>query len=81
MQIDYAKEPQPPPSFSTAKNRRQKVRACGMDPNYWYAVEFDDAIKPGEVKAVKFWKRSIAPCKRVLVVSRVRPAWWRRAAF
>jgi len=25
-----------PPSFEDAKNRRQRVRAAGMDPNHWY---------------------------------------------
>ena len=31
-----------------------------MNPNYWYAVEYDSAIKPGEMKEVVFWKRSVA---------------------
>ena len=39
---------------------RQKVRATGLDPNYWYAVEFADRIQPGQVLEVVFWKRSIA---------------------
>ncbi|MBC6423044.1 MAG: aromatic ring-hydroxylating dioxygenase subunit alpha [Hormoscilla sp. SP12CHS1] len=49
-----------PPSFSEAKNRRQKVRAAGMNPDYWYPVEYDRALKPGQVIEVKFWKTSIA---------------------
>jgi hypothetical protein len=49
-----------PPSFEEAKNTRQKARAAGMNPNYWYAVEFADQIKPGKVTEVVFWKRSIA---------------------
>lgn len=49
-----------PPSFEEAQNRRQKARAAGMHPDYWYAVEWDKAIKPGEVKEVVFWKQSIA---------------------
>lgn len=49
-----------PPSFTEAKNRRQKVRAAGMNPDYWYAVEYDHAIKPGQVVEVKFWNISIA---------------------
>ncbi len=49
-----------PPSFAEARNRRQKVRAAGMNPDYWYAVEYDRAIKPGQVKEVKFWGRSFA---------------------
>lgn len=56
----YVKTPQPPPSFEEAKNTRQKVRAAGMDPNYWYPAEWDHALKPGEVQEVVFWKRSIA---------------------
>ena len=49
-----------PPSFTEARNRRQKVRAAGMNPDYWYAVEYDRAIKPGQVMEVIFWKISIA---------------------
>jgi hypothetical protein len=44
-----------PPSFEEAKNRRQKVRAASLDPNYWYAVEHDHALKPGQVQSVRFW--------------------------
>jgi phenylpropionate dioxygenase-like ring-hydroxylating dioxygenase large terminal subunit len=43
------------PTFEEAKNRRQKVRAAGLDPNYWYAVEHDSGVKPGQVVEVKFW--------------------------
>jgi nitrite reductase/ring-hydroxylating ferredoxin subunit len=49
-----------PPSFDNADNLRQKARAAGLHPDYWYAVEYDAAIKPGEVKEVHFWNRSIA---------------------
>ena len=49
-----------PPDFETARNRRQKVRAAGLDPNYWYAVEHDSALKPGKVVGVKFWGKSVA---------------------
>jgi phenylpropionate dioxygenase-like ring-hydroxylating dioxygenase large terminal subunit len=44
-----------PPSFEEAKNRRNKVRAAGLDPNYWYPVEHDGVLKPGQVQQVKFW--------------------------
>ncbi len=44
-----------PPRFEEATNRRQKVRAAGLDPNYWYAVEHADALKPGQVTEVRFW--------------------------
>lgn len=49
-----------PPTFAEAKNRRQKVRSAGMNPDYWYAVEYDRAIKPGQVIEVQFWNTSIA---------------------
>jgi len=52
--------PTSPPNFEEARNRRQKARAAGMDPNYWYAVEYDRALRPGKVIEVEFWKRSIA---------------------
>jgi phenylpropionate dioxygenase-like ring-hydroxylating dioxygenase large terminal subunit len=51
---------QSPPDFAEAKNSRQKARAAGLDPDRWYAVEYDSAVKKGEVKEVVFWKRSIA---------------------
>lgn len=48
-----------PPTFTEAKNRLQKVRAAGMNPNYWYAVEYDRIVGKGQVIEVKFWKTSI----------------------
>ena len=50
----------PPPTFAEAKNLRQKSRSAGLDPNYWYAVEQEKNLRPGEVKEVGFWNRSIA---------------------
>jgi phenylpropionate dioxygenase-like ring-hydroxylating dioxygenase large terminal subunit len=52
--------PSPPPSFSEAKTRRQKARAAGMDPNYWYAIEESSRLGPGQSMETKFWGRSIA---------------------
>jgi phenylpropionate dioxygenase-like ring-hydroxylating dioxygenase large terminal subunit len=49
-----------PPPFAESSNRRQKARAAGMDPNYWYAVEYNDAVKTGQVIEVVFWKQSVA---------------------
>src|SRR5436190_21742200 len=49
-----------PPTFAEARNRRQKVRSAGMDPNYWYAVEYERKVKRGQVIGVRFWKRNIA---------------------
>jgi phenylpropionate dioxygenase-like ring-hydroxylating dioxygenase large terminal subunit len=52
--------PSQPPAFNDARNARQKARAAGLHPDYWYAVEYDRAVKPGSVTEVKFWNRSIA---------------------
>jgi phenylpropionate dioxygenase-like ring-hydroxylating dioxygenase large terminal subunit len=49
-----------PPTFDDAHNLRQKARAAGLDPNYWYPVEWDERLKPGQVVEVAFWKQSIA---------------------
>ena len=48
------------PAFSEARNPRQKARSAGLHPDYWYAVEYDSALKPGRVIDVTFWNRSIA---------------------
>lgn len=58
--MSILKEHRNPPSFEEAKNRRQKVRAAGLDPNYWYAVEQDHAIAKKQVVEVKFWGESVA---------------------
>jgi len=49
-----------PPAFNCAKNRRQKARAAGLHPDYWYAVAYDHEIKPGQVREIMFWHKSIA---------------------
>jgi nitrite reductase/ring-hydroxylating ferredoxin subunit len=49
-----------PPAFSGARNPREKARAAGMHPDYWYAVEYDKELPPGRVVEVKFWGASIA---------------------
>ena len=48
------------PSFHEAKNRRQKVRAAGMNPNFWYPVEYADKLAPGQVVEVQFWGKDFA---------------------
>src|SRR5262249_2244779 len=53
-----------PPAFSEARNPRQKARAAGLHPDYWYAVEYDRAVKPGRVVEIQFWKTSIALYRR-----------------
>jgi phenylpropionate dioxygenase-like ring-hydroxylating dioxygenase large terminal subunit len=49
-----------PPSFSSARNPREKARAAGLHPDHWYAVEYDARVPAGSVVEVKFWGRSIA---------------------
>lgn len=53
-------EKSPPPSFEGSRNRRQKVRAAGLDPNYWYPVELEKNLRPGQVTEAVFWGRSVA---------------------
>ena len=60
MSTVTSQKTQPKPSFEDAQNRRQKARAAGLDPNHWYAVEHDTALKKGAVQEVKFWGRSVA---------------------
>lgn len=49
-----------PPSFGEAKNVRQRARAAGLDPDRWYAVEYDGRVKKGQVQEVVFWNTPIA---------------------
>lgn len=48
------------PDFNEARTTRQKSRAAGLNPDYWYAVEYDKTVKKGVVKEVVFWGSSIA---------------------
>jgi phenylpropionate dioxygenase-like ring-hydroxylating dioxygenase large terminal subunit len=50
----------PPRRLEEAASSRQKARACGLSPNYWYIVDYADALAPGQVKEVVFWRRPIA---------------------
>ncbi|MCH9687716.1 MAG: Rieske 2Fe-2S domain-containing protein [Deltaproteobacteria bacterium] len=52
--------PGPPPDFSQARTRRQKARAAGLDPDYWYAVERSSSLRKGGRFETKFLGRSIA---------------------
>ncbi len=52
--------PAGPPALDDARNLRQRARAVGMNPDYWYAVEEVRRVKPGTVTEVVFWKQSIA---------------------
>ncbi|MCB9558038.1 MAG: aromatic ring-hydroxylating dioxygenase subunit alpha [Deltaproteobacteria bacterium] len=58
--VGYGESIGSPPSFEQARNLRQKVRAAGLDPNYWYPAEWDVNLKRGQVIDISFWKRSIA---------------------
>ncbi len=58
--VEAIRVPASPVSFEAAKTLRQRARAAGMDPNYWYAVEEERNIKAGSVVEVTFWQRSIA---------------------
>ena len=49
-----------PPPFELARNHRQRVRAAGLSPDYWYPVEWDRRVKPGQAIDVTFWNESIA---------------------
>ncbi len=52
--------PGPPPTFEQAKNRRQKARAAGLDPNHWYAVERSSSLRKGDRIEASFLGRKMA---------------------
>jgi phenylpropionate dioxygenase-like ring-hydroxylating dioxygenase large terminal subunit len=47
-------------TFEQARTRRQRARAAGLDPDHWYAVEFDSSLPVRGIVETKFWGRSIA---------------------
>lgn len=49
IRFDTRPNPSAAPSFLESKNRRQKVRAAGLHPDYWYPVEKSENLKPGKV--------------------------------
>ncbi|HEX3594036.1 MAG TPA: aromatic ring-hydroxylating dioxygenase subunit alpha [Polyangiaceae bacterium] len=49
-----------PPPFEKAEGRRQKARSAGLDPNYWYPVDYDARVAPGDVREISFWGSSYA---------------------
>lgn len=49
-----------PPTFDQARNHRQRVRAAGLSPDYWYPVEWARGVRPGKAIDVTFWNESIA---------------------
>lgn len=58
--IDHPDNGTAPPTFADAQTRRQKVRAAGLSPDYWYPVEYDRAVKPGQTIEVRCGEASIA---------------------
>ena len=39
---------------------QNRIREVGINPNYWYPVEWADQLKAGEIKPVKIWRQAIA---------------------
>jgi 4beta-methylsterol monooxygenase len=50
----------PLPTFQEASTRRQRARSAGLDPDYWYPVEYDRAVGKGEVREIAFWSKTYA---------------------
>ncbi len=60
FRYENALTPNPPPGFLEARNRRQKARAAGLHPDYWYPVAHSRNLKRGQVMGTRFWGRPIA---------------------
>jgi len=60
FRYESAKDVPPAPGFLEAKNRRQKARAAGLNPNYWYPVARSEELLRGKVLGTRFWSRPIA---------------------
>ncbi|MDJ0702862.1 MAG: aromatic ring-hydroxylating dioxygenase subunit alpha [Leptolyngbyaceae cyanobacterium MO_188.B28] len=39
---------------------QNRIREVGINPNYWYPVEWASQVKPGEVRSVMIWRQAIA---------------------
>ena len=50
----------PPPSFADARTLRQRVRATGLSPNHWYAMEYERDVPATRPLAVTFQDAGIA---------------------
>ena len=46
--------------FEQASLVRHKARLAGMNPNYWYPLEWSDRLAPGDTAETMFWGESIA---------------------
>ncbi|MBP2400927.1 aromatic ring-hydroxylating oxygenase subunit alpha [Streptomyces syringium] len=51
--------PPGPPAFTEAQSKRARVRAAGMDPDYWYAVAHESELPRGKTLATRFWGHPI----------------------
>ncbi|WP_405576372.1 Rieske 2Fe-2S domain-containing protein [Streptomyces sp. NBC_01092] len=51
--------PDQPPAFADARSKRAKVRAAGMDPDYWYPVAYESELPRGKTLATRFWGHPI----------------------
>lgn len=60
LRYDSSCRPAAPPGFLEAKNRRQKARAAGLSPDYWYPVAQSAQLGRGRVLGSKFWGRPLA---------------------
>ena len=49
-----------PPAFADATTTRQKARAAGLDPNHWYAVEYEHGLPARSIRATSFWGAAVA---------------------
>ena len=48
------------PDYAHARTRRQKQRAAGLHPDYWYPVLWSHELASEQVREVVFWGRSLA---------------------
>src|SRR4051794_40724642 len=52
---NHAERAAGPPDFHEARSRRQKARAAGLQPDYWYPVDHARAVRPGGMIETSFW--------------------------
>src|SRR2546423_820577 len=60
MRTSDGPELDPAATLTARRNLRQAACSVGLDPSYWYPVEFDSALGPEEVIGAKFQKISVA---------------------
>jgi 4beta-methylsterol monooxygenase len=48
------------PDYGHARTKRQKQRAAGLHPDYWYPALWSHELAPGQVREVVFWGKSFA---------------------